>query len=154
MQRVIAGASIAAVLAGGVVLVFSDEPWWAILLWELALLVALFLLLALWSSAADDAREAAALVAAGTKVPGEILDKTVYDDNDTVYHLLTVRVALPDGGFEARHRCRHAECTSLEPGERVTVIVDPKSRAWAVLHQAVESLTTSVVASSMCNASG
>ncbi|MEV6235106.1 hypothetical protein [Lentzea sp. NPDC051838] len=133
-QRVIAGVSIVAVAAGAIALAFSGEPWWAIALWELGLLVTLMFLLAVFSSARSDADETAALVAAGTKVTGEVMDKTLYDTGDSIYYLLTVSVPLPDGGFEARHRCSQQECKDLEPGGRITVLVDPQTRAWAVLH--------------------
>ncbi|MDX8029177.1 hypothetical protein SK803_03095 [Lentzea sp. BCCO 10_0856] len=134
VQRALAGVSIVAALAGGVALVFSDQPWWAIVLWELGILFTVLFLLAIWSSAASDAQETAALVAAGTKVLGEVVDNTRYDETDTVYHLLTVWIPLRDGGFQARHRCGQAECTSLEPGGRLTVLVDPAAHTWAVLH--------------------
>ncbi|MGW6929000.1 hypothetical protein ACWGE0_02985 [Lentzea sp. NPDC054927] len=134
VQRALAGVSIAASVAGGAALVFSGQPWWAILLWELGILVTVLFLLAIWSSAASDAQETAALIAAGTKVLGDVIDNTRYDETDTVYHLLTVWIPLPDGGFQARHRCSQAECTSLEPGGRLTVLVDPAVHTWAVLH--------------------
>ncbi|MGI5498638.1 hypothetical protein [Lentzea sp. CA-135723] len=133
-QRVLAGVSLVGVVAGMVLAGFSDGPWWAILLWELALLVTAFIMLAIWSSAGDSARETTALEAAGTRVLSEVTDKSLYDDSDEKYYDLTLWLPLPDGGFEVGHRCGRPECAELRPGARLPVLVDPRTRAWAVLH--------------------
>lgn len=133
-QRVIAGLALSATVAGMAVLAFSGEPWWAILLWELGLLVVVFIMLALWFSAADSAKETVALQAVGTTVLAEVFDKTVFEDSDEVYYELTFWVPLPDGGFQAKHRCSRTSCSVQEPGGRLTVLVDPKLHTWGIVH--------------------
>jgi hypothetical protein len=134
VQRVLAGVTIVAVGAGAVLLSLSGEAWWAILLGDLALLFTALIMLALWFSASESEQQTTALLAGGTKVSGEVLEKAVHDDGETVYRELTVRIPLADAGFQGHHRCSHTECADLEPGSRVTVLVDPVTRAWAVLH--------------------
>ena len=130
----LAGVTIAATVAGMAVLAFSDDPWWAIMLWELGMLVVVLLMVALWATAAESAKETVALRAAGTTVLGEVVDKTVVDDHDEIYYELTFWVPLPGGGFEARHRCSRTACSVQEPGGRLTVLVDPVVRTWGVVH--------------------
>jgi len=113
---------------------FSGEPWWAILLWDLGMLFVALIMLAIWGSAGQSAKETAALVAAGKQVLGEVTDKSVYDDSDDVYYDLTVWIPLPDGGFEVTHRCSHSGCSARRTGEKLTVLVDPVVRTWAVVH--------------------
>ncbi|MFD4637703.1 hypothetical protein ACFWN2_10340 [Lentzea sp. NPDC058436] len=83
-QRVLSGVTIAALAGGMAVLAFSDEPWWAIALWELGMLVVVVIMLALWASAGESAKETAALRANGTTVVAEVLDSTSRDDSETV----------------------------------------------------------------------
>lgn len=133
-QRVLAGIALAAVVGGMAVTAFSDQPWWAIVLEELALLVVVFLFLALWFSATDSARKTVTLRAAGTEMLGEVTEKTESDDGDEVYYELTIRISLPDGGFEARHRCRRSVCAARQPGGQIPLLVAPRLRLWAVVH--------------------
>ncbi|GLY47241.1 hypothetical protein [Lentzea sp. NBRC 102530] len=134
VQRALAAISIAASVAGGVVVAFSDQAWWAIVLWELGLLVVVFGMLALWTTASDDADQTAALREAGTLVRGEVTDKTVFDVSDAIMYELTLRIPVPGGGFEDRHRCSRSECTAVLTGGQVTVLLDATTRTWAVVH--------------------
>ncbi|MFD4669178.1 hypothetical protein ACFWNN_05535 [Lentzea sp. NPDC058450] len=134
VQRVLAGLSLAGVAVGMVLVGLSGGAWWAILLGELGLLVTAFLMLAIWFSAADSAKETTALVASGTRVLGEVTDKSLYDDSDEKYYDLTLWLPVPDGGFEVGHRCGRPECAELSAGARLPVLVDPHTRTWAVLH--------------------
>ncbi|HUQ61417.1 hypothetical protein [Lentzea sp.] len=133
-QRVIAGLSAAAVVAAMVVLALSGQPWWAILLWDLGLLVVVFIMLAIWFTAGESAKQTTALLAVGKQVLGEVVGRTEDDDGEDVHYELALWVPLPDGGFQATHRCRRAECSRRQPGDRLTVLVDPKVRTWAVPH--------------------
>ncbi|SMC77278.1 hypothetical protein [Lentzea albidocapillata] len=134
VQRVLAGLSIAGVVACMIVLAFSGQPWWAILLWELGMLFVVLIMLAIWGTAGDSAKETAALAAAGTQVLGELTDKSLYDAGDDVYYDLTLWIPLPQGGFSVTHRCSRAECSSRRPGEKIPMLVDPEVRTWAVFH--------------------
>ncbi|WP_434443487.1 hypothetical protein [Lentzea sp. E54] len=135
-QRVLAGVTIAATAAGMVLFAFSDEPWWAIALWELGMLVVVFLMLALWATATESAKETVALRASSTTVAGEILDGSVYEESDDITYELTLWIPLPDGGFQVRHRCSHHVCSAAaKRGDgQLTVLVDPKVHTWAVVH--------------------
>ncbi|GGM85814.1 hypothetical protein GCM10011609_22540 [Lentzea pudingi] len=127
-QRVFAGFTITAVAGGMAVLAFSDEPWWAILLWELAMLVVVVLMLALWATAGESAKETAALRARATAVVAEVLDSTRHDDGETVSHELTLWIPS-GGGFQVHHRCDR-----YEGEQHLEVLVDPVVRTWAVVH--------------------
>jgi len=127
-QRVVAGLAIAAVVPAMVWLVFSAQPWWAIALWEFGLLVVLFGMLAIWSTAAESAKETVALRATGTTVAAEVLDSTAHDDGEGVSHELTLWIPSGDG-FEVHHRCGH-----YNGEQRLMVLVDPVVRTWAVVH--------------------
>ncbi|MEU0877351.1 hypothetical protein ABZ345_02030 [Lentzea sp. NPDC005914] len=132
VQRVFAGVTLAAVVAAMVVLGFSGEPWWAITLWELGLLVTVFLMLALWSSAGESAKGTTALLAGGTKVLGEVTEKGVTDDGEATFYEIRLRIPVAGDGFHAWHRC--PRCSDLEIGNRIHVLVDPDARTWAVAH--------------------
>ncbi|MET9230287.1 hypothetical protein [Lentzea sp. NPDC003310] len=134
VQRVLAAVTIAASVASGVWLAFSGQAWWAIILWELGLLVVVFGMLALWTTAAESAEQTEALRAAGRAVLGEVTGKTVFDASDAVMYELTLWIPVPGGGFEDRHRCSRAGCTDVERGGRVTVLLDAATRTWAVIH--------------------
>lgn len=128
-QRVVAGFGLAATVAGMVALAFSGEPWWAIVLWELGLLVAVIFCAAIWSSAGSDAQETVALRAKGTVVVAEVLDSTAEDDGDSISHVLRLWIPVSGDGFEVHHRCHHYD------GEKhVSVLVDPVVRTWGVIH--------------------
>jgi hypothetical protein len=131
---VLAGIALAAVVGGMAVTAFSDQPWWAIVLEELALLVLVFIALAIWVTASDSAKKTVALRAAGTEVLGEVTEKTESDDGDDVYYELTIRIPLPDGGFEGRHRCRRSACADRRPGGQIPLLVASRLRLWAVVH--------------------
>ncbi|MFC3893105.1 hypothetical protein ACFOWZ_16650 [Lentzea rhizosphaerae] len=133
-QRVLAGLVLAAIVGGMAVLAFSDQPWWGIVLEELALLVLVFIVLAIWVTAGDSAEKTVALRAAGTEVLGEIIEKTESDDGDDVYYELTIRIPLPDGDFEGRHRCRRSGCAARRPGGQIPLLVASRLRLWAVVH--------------------
>ncbi len=128
----LAVVTLAATAAGMVVVGSSEGPWWAITVAELVMLVVVFLMLALWSSAGEDARETAALLAAGTKVLGEVVHKSVTDDGEDTSYELALWIPLPDGGFRAWHLC--SRCSDLSVGNRIHVLVDPQIHTWAVLH--------------------
>ncbi|RDI17112.1 hypothetical protein [Lentzea flaviverrucosa] len=127
-QRIVAGAAIAAVVPAMVWLAFSGQQWWAIVLWELGLLVVLFGLLAIWSTAAESAKETVALRAKGTVVVAEVLDSTAHDDGEGVSHELTLWIPS-GGGFEVHHRCGH-----YSGEQHLRVLVDPVVRTWGVVH--------------------
>jgi hypothetical protein len=133
-QRVLAGVALAAIVVGMAVLAFSDQPWWGIVLEELVLLVVVFIVLAIWFSASDSAKKTVALRAAGTEVLGEVTGKTESDDGDDVYYELTIRIPLPEGGFQGHHRCRRSICAAREPGGQIPVLVASRLRLWAVVH--------------------
>lgn len=133
-QRVLAGIVLAAIVGGMTVVAFSDQPRWGIVLEELALFVVVFIMLAVWFSASDSAKKTVALRAAGTEMLGEVTEKTESDDGDDVYYELTIRIPLPDGGFEARHRCRRSTCAARQPGGNIPVLVAARLRLWAVVH--------------------
>ncbi|USX55166.1 hypothetical protein [Lentzea sp. HUAS12] len=134
VQRALAAVTIAASVASGVVLAFSGLAWWAIMLCEFGLLVVVFGMLALWSTAAEFADQTDALRAAGALAQSEVTDKTVFDASDAVMYELTLWIPVRDGGFEDRHRCSRPECTAVEVGQRVTVLLDAATRTWAVVH--------------------
>ncbi|GHH33498.1 hypothetical protein [Lentzea cavernae] len=128
VQRVLSAISIAAVLAGGVAIALSGLRWWAIMLWELGLLLVLFVLAALWSSVSSEEQKTAALRAKGIAAVAQVLDSTREDDGETVTHVLTLWIPS-GGGFEVHHRCGHHD------GERhLEVLVDPETHTWAVVH--------------------
>ena len=129
VQRVIAGAAIAALAGGMAVLAFSDQAWWAILLWELGMFVVLFGMLALFSSAGESAKETSALRARGTVVVAEVLGSTAHDDGESVSHELRLWVPVPGGGFEVHHRCDR-----YDGEQHFHVLVDPVVRTWGVVH--------------------
>ncbi|MGW6443160.1 hypothetical protein [Lentzea sp. NPDC055074] len=128
VQRVLAGITIAALAGGMAVLAFSDEPWWSILLWELGMLVVVVLMLALWATAGESAKETASLRARGTTVVAEVLDSSAHDDGESVSHELTLWIPS-GGGFQVHHRCDR-----YEGEQHLEVLVDPVVRTWAVVH--------------------
>lgn len=127
-QRVLAGLTITALAGGMAVLAFSDEPWWSILLWELGMLVVVILVMALWATAGESAKETASLRARGTTVVAEVLDSTAHDDGESVSHVLTLWIPA-GGGFQVHHRCDR-----YEGEQHFEVLVDPVVRTWAVVH--------------------
>ncbi|MFD5825573.1 hypothetical protein [Lentzea sp. NPDC060358] len=129
IQRVLAGVSIVAAVAGGVAVARSDQPWWGIALCELGVLVGVFVMLAIWSSAADNAEETTALRATGRTVLADVLDSEAHDNGDGTSHLLTLRIPVPGDGFEVRHWCHHYDGEQQFP-----VLIDPATRTWAVIH--------------------
>ncbi|HEX8868694.1 MAG TPA: hypothetical protein VF821_23745 [Lentzea sp.] len=134
VQRVLAGVSIVATLAGGVAIALTGQVWWAVLLQELGVLVLLLVLLALWGSAGANAEETTALVAAGEQVHAEVTEISRYDNGEGWMYELTLRIPLPDGDVETLHRCTRSECAQRPPGSRVVVLIDHTTRNWAVLH--------------------
>ncbi|MET9631936.1 hypothetical protein ABZX92_31175 [Lentzea sp. NPDC006480] len=129
VQRIISGVSLAGTLVGMVVLAFSDEPWWAIVLWELGLLVGALVCVAIWSSAGSDAKDTVALRATGTVAVAEVLESTREDDGDSYSHLLKLWIPVSGDGFEVHHRCHH-----YSDEQQVRVLVDPATRTWGALH--------------------
>ena len=127
-QRVLAGTALVATVGIMAVPVFFDEPWWVIVLWELGMLVVVVILLALWASAGESAKETASLRARGITVTAEVLDSTEHDDGESVSHSLTLWIPVPDGGFEVSHR-RHR----YHGEQHLEVLVDPVVRTWAVV---------------------
>jgi hypothetical protein len=128
-QRVVSGFGFVCTLTGMVVLAFSGQPWWAIVLWELALLVTLLFCAAIWSSAGSDARDTVALRAKGIVVTADVLESTREDHGESVDHVLKLWIPVRGGGFEVHHRCHH-----YEGEQQVRVLVDPASRTWGALH--------------------
>ena len=135
-QRVLAVVTIAALAGGLVAFIVSGEPWWATALWGLCLLVVVVLMLALWFTAGESARQTAALRAVGTTVLGEVVDSSVFEESDEITYELTLRVPSPDGGVEVRHRCSRYVCSEAAKrgAGHLTVLVDPGVRTWAVVH--------------------
>ncbi|MEU3642102.1 hypothetical protein AB0E59_01880 [Lentzea sp. NPDC034063] len=128
-QRLVSGLALVAVVAGGVAVAFSGEPWWAIVLWEFALLVTAVICAAIWASAGESAKETAALRAKGITVVAEVLDSTAHDDGESVSHALTLWIPASGGGFEVRHHCDH-----YDGEQHLQVLVDPAVRTWGVVH--------------------
>ncbi|MFJ5985761.1 hypothetical protein [Lentzea sp. NPDC092896] len=128
VQRVLAGLTITALAGGMTAVAVSDESWWSILLWELGMLVVVVLMLALWSTAGESAKETASLRAKGTTVVAEVLDSTAHDDGESVSHELTLWIPS-GGGFQVYHRCDR-----YEGQQHFEVLVDPVVRTWAVVH--------------------
>ncbi|MFD4675949.1 hypothetical protein ACFWNN_39925 [Lentzea sp. NPDC058450] len=128
-QRAFAGTVAAALAVGMVALAFSDEPWWAIVLWELALLGGVSVMYAVWSSAGRSAARTTALHAKGTTATAEVVSSTKDFDGESVTHDLTLWIPLEDSGFEVRH-----QCTSYRDQKHLPVLVDPSDRTWAVVH--------------------
>jgi hypothetical protein len=127
-QRVFSGFTIAALAGGMALLAFSDEPWWAIALWELGMLFVVVIMFALWSSAGESARETVSLRARGTTVVAEVLDSTEHDDGESVSHSLRLWIPV-SGGFEVHHKCNH-----YDGEQHLRVLVDPVVRTWGVVH--------------------
>ncbi|WP_394620271.1 hypothetical protein JNUCC0626_14555 [Lentzea sp. JNUCC 0626] len=128
-QRAFAGTVAAALALGMVALPFSGDPWWAIVLWELAELGGLFIMFRVWSSAGTSASETTALRAKGTTVTAEVVSSTKDFDGESVTHELKLWIPLEDGGFEVRHHCNH-----YRGQPQLKVLVDPADRTWAVVH--------------------
>ncbi|KJK50602.1 hypothetical protein UK23_10135 [Lentzea aerocolonigenes] len=129
VQRIISGVSLAGALVGMVVLAFADEPWWAVVLGELGLLVSALICVAIWSAAGSEAKDTVALRATGTVAFAEVLESTREDDGDSCSHVLKLWVPVPGDGFEVRHRCHH-----YSGEQQVRVLVDPATRTWGALH--------------------
>ncbi|GLY47240.1 hypothetical protein [Lentzea sp. NBRC 102530] len=128
-QRAFAGTTAVALAAGMIAVAFSDGPWWATVLWELALLAGVAVMVRVWSSAGTSATRSTALRAGGTTASAEVRNSTKDFDGESVTHDLTLWVPLEDSGFEVRHQCNHYR------GERsLQVLVDPADRTWAVVH--------------------
>ncbi|ANZ41088.1 hypothetical protein BBK82_39010 [Lentzea guizhouensis] len=123
-QRVLAAVTIAALAGGLIAIIVTGSPWWATALWALCLLIVAFLMLALW-------------FAAGTMVPGEVVDSSVHEESDETTYEFTLWIPAPNGGFQARHRCSRHVCseTAKHGGGWLTVLVDPEVRTWAVVHR-------------------
>ncbi|KOV83129.1 hypothetical protein [Nocardia sp. NRRL S-836] len=129
VQKVLAGASIIAAVAGGVAFALSDLPWWGLALCELGMLVVVLLMMALWSSASANAQETTALRATGRTVLADVLDSEAHDDGESTSHRLTLWIPLGDSGFEASHWCHH-----FDGQQQFQVLIDPATRTWGVMH--------------------
>ncbi|MEU7476786.1 hypothetical protein AB0A63_12450 [Lentzea sp. NPDC042327] len=128
-QRVIAGASLVGIAAIGVVVALSDLPWWGIALTELGVVLIALIMMAIWSSAAEDAKQTTALRATGTTVLADVLGSEAHDDGESTSHLLTLWVPVPGGGFEVGHWCHR-----YDGEQQLPVLVDPVTRVWGVVH--------------------
>lgn len=129
IQRVLAGVSIVAAAAGGIAVALSDQPGWGIALCELGILVGVFVLMAIWSSAAENAKETTALRATGKTVLADILDSEAHDDGESISHQLTMWIPVSDSGFEVGHWCHR-----YDGEQQLPVLIDPATRTWAVIH--------------------
>ncbi|HEX7301480.1 hypothetical protein [Lentzea sp.] len=129
VQRVLAGVSIAGAVAGAVAVALSDQPWWGVALCELGILVGVFVLMAIWSSATENAKDTTALRATGKTVLADVLDSEAHDDGESTSHRLTMWIPVPDGGFEVGHWCHR-----YDGEQQLPVLIDPATRTWAVIH--------------------
>ncbi|MGI5500383.1 hypothetical protein [Lentzea sp. CA-135723] len=128
-QRAFAGTVAAALAVGVVALPFSGGPWWAIVLSELVVLVGVFVMYRVWSSAGTSASRTTALRARGTATTAEVVSSTKDFDGESVTHELKLWIPLEDSGFEVHHQCNH-----YRGEQNLEVLVDPADRTWAVLH--------------------
>ncbi|WP_123741527.1 hypothetical protein [Saccharothrix texasensis] len=84
-----------------------------------------------------DAEKTAALEAAGTRVEADVVAAERVESADEVVYEIVLRIPVPDGvTFDVEHRCTHYACAAATRRSATTrpVIVDPMTRAWAVIH--------------------
>ncbi|XVS60595.1 hypothetical protein ACQPYE_19985 [Actinosynnema sp. CA-299493] len=117
-------------------IVVSDS-WWLSLIIGVSVGLVGLVVVGMMASIADDATRTAALEAVGTRVRAEVVEAERVEGADDVVYEIVLRVPLPDGAtFDVEHRCSHHTCAAATRASATSrpVIVDPTTRAWAVIH--------------------
>ncbi|MEV0680970.1 hypothetical protein AB0I60_31085 [Actinosynnema sp. NPDC050436] len=132
--KVIGAATALGVGATVVYGVVETGSWWLSAIVAVCGALAVLIVWGMMASVAHDAEKTAALEAAGTRVRATVVRAERADD---VVHEVVLRIPLPDGSaFDVEHRCSHYSCAAAtrEAATARPVIVDPATRAWAVVH--------------------
>lgn len=137
------GAKVVGVLSvlfvAGIALygVVVSGSWWLSVIIGVCGAVAVLVVVGMTIAIAHDAEETVALEAAGTRVEADVVAAEGVEGADEVVYEIVLRIPLPDGAtFDVEHRCTHYACTDATRRSAPTrpVIVDPATRAWAVIH--------------------
>ncbi|CCH27863.1 hypothetical protein ABZ816_06660 [Actinosynnema sp. NPDC047251] len=131
---VVSALGTAAVVVFGVV---EAESWWLSVVIGVCGVFAVLVVLGMVAAVGRDAEQTAALDAVGTRVRAEVVRAERVETADDVVYEIGLRIPLPDGtAFDVEHRCGHHTCAAAtrEAATSRPVVVDPTTRAWAVVH--------------------
>jgi hypothetical protein len=138
IQRYAAFSAIYWAVGGGVlVAVFTDQPWWAILLWELLALLIVALSVVWLASVAKSAGDALRLYRSGTFAFGVVREGRRYGDGDAAACELTLMLRPAEGlPVQVSHRCDREQCVELADrrGAQVKSLINTLERTWGVWH--------------------
>ncbi|QQQ79801.1 hypothetical protein IOD16_16235 [Saccharothrix sp. 6-C] len=126
--------SVAGLVVYGVVV---SGSWWLSVIIGVCGAVAVLVVAGMTVAITQDAEKTAALEAAGTRVEADVVAAERVEGADEVVYEIVLRIPVPDGvTFGVEHRCTHYACAAATRRSATTrpVIVDPTTRAWAVIH--------------------
>ncbi|MFJ6673607.1 hypothetical protein ACIQMJ_21065 [Actinosynnema sp. NPDC091369] len=130
---------LSALAAAGIALygVVVSGSWWLSVIIGVCGAVAVLVVAGMTVAIAHDAGKTAALETAGTRVEADVVAAERVEGADEVVYEIVLRIPVPDGvTFDVEHRCTHYACAAATRRSATTrpVIVDPTTRAWAVIH--------------------
>ncbi|SMC77261.1 hypothetical protein SAMN05660733_01577 [Lentzea albidocapillata] len=116
-----------------VLLPFSGQAWWVVLVGELLLVLLVIFCAMAWTTRPEPARTALTLFNTGKPVMSTVLGGKACDGGG---YELALSIRSDALHLKASHRCDHPNCTRTggRPGSQIPVLVAPDARTWGVLH--------------------